>query len=155
MESCCDHSRQHIEWRFDVDHAVLNSPRPESIHLEALLYGNRAVLVPRERPVPAGAFVKQYGADRLTSATQNRRWNSADRAGGFEEGPHFRNAGEPHSCLVLRLGGQCGVKIFQFDPGEGGSEDLRAVFTDRQMLEFHNMSTIMPRHPRGSWYPGW
>jgi hypothetical protein len=41
-----EHSRQQVEWWLDVDHAALDAPASEAVHVDAPPYNNRAILMP-------------------------------------------------------------------------------------------------------------
>jgi hypothetical protein len=74
-----------LEWRLDVNHAALYAPGTEPVCVDAPLDGDRAILMPAQRPVLLRALVKKNGADRKTRRTEQRRRNLPDRTGRIEE----------------------------------------------------------------------
>jgi hypothetical protein len=65
------HTRQQFKARFDMQHAALDTPGPETINRDALFHGNGAVLMPAQGPVRLGCLVEQYSSDRPAIAAQD------------------------------------------------------------------------------------
>ncbi|MDQ0248296.1 hypothetical protein J2W22_000343 [Sphingomonas kyeonggiensis] len=65
MDPQCQHSGEQGEgWRH-VLHAMLDGPGAKAGHVAAGGHGDRAILVPAQRPIGAVALVEQDGADGL------------------------------------------------------------------------------------------
>jgi hypothetical protein len=146
MDAYRDHARQQVEGRFDVDHAALDTPWTKSVYVEALPDRNRAVLMPTQRPVLPCAFVKENGANGKTLWTKRRGRNPAHRAIRGEEWQQFRNAGKPHSGVILRLGSKRTLNLDQFGNRQSGFEKLRAILGKYEGFRRHSSSTFNPDH---------
>lgn len=121
-----DHTGQQMEGRSDVLHAGLHRPWPEAVDIDLLLNADRAILMPRQRPVCLGRLVEQDCSDRTTCRAEHARCDQADRSVRSEEMPQCLHAADADACVLPRQGAEQGVQAAQI-LRDGATIQLRSV----------------------------
>jgi hypothetical protein len=85
-----EHTRQDLDWRLDVEYAVLEGPRAEALDIFPFMNGDGEILVPRNYPVRFGTLIEPSDLDRPGLTPQDLSRQSRGRPFGGERSYRVR-----------------------------------------------------------------
>ena len=80
MQPYCDHLRENFSRRFDMCHAILDSPVLKSRDIDTICDGDGPVLMPRQAPISRRAFIESNNPHRLCRHAHEAACKGCQRA---------------------------------------------------------------------------
>ncbi|GGE68623.1 hypothetical protein GCM10011317_27410 [Niveispirillum cyanobacteriorum] len=112
MQAKGDHAPQYLHRRGDMDNTLFYGPGAEARHLQPLLHGNDAVLMPADSPVPGGRFIEQQGTNGHGAGTDQGCCGLPHGSIRCQKGRHRSDPTQAQARSIQREWRKVGPQLF-------------------------------------------